>query len=212
MDNEKQNFSEDENGSALKFKPNGPVKKKIIAGIFDLVEIIVMSFAAVVLIFTFVFKVASVRGPSMNDTLIEGQKIITTAMFYTPQRGDVVIIDSDKFSEPIIKRVIAVGGDTVDIDFENWTTTVTTKDGEIITYKDEEYVKREYDAFGNLKDMSYANPSKYPLHVGDDEIFVMGDNRNHSTDSREKGTFKVNEVIGKAAFTIWPFDRFGFVE
>ncbi len=178
--------------------------KKAVSTLFEWVETVIFAFCFVVFVFTFMFKVVTVSGPSMNYTLYDGQKLIISSMFYTPERGDIVVIDTDKFDEPIIKRIIALEGDTVVIDFENWVTTVTTKEGEVIVYENEEYVNREENG-----SMGYSNPARYPLTVGEGEIFAMGDNRPHSTDSRSKGCFKESEIIGKAVFRIWPMEKVG---
>ena len=177
--------------------------KKGISSIFEWVETVIFAFCFVVFLFTFVFKIVTVSGPSMNYTLYNGQKLVISSMFYSPQRGDIVVVDTPKFNEPIIKRIIALEGDTVDIDFEKWIITVTTEEGEVIIYEDEEYVNRQS---GNMTDSSIL---KYPLKVNDGEIFVMGDNRCHSTDSRAKGCFKESEIIGKAIFRIWPMEKIG---
>lgn len=178
--------------------------KRSVGTLFEWLETVIFAFCFVAFVFTFMFKVVTVSGPSMNYTLYDGQKLIISSMFYTAQRGDIVVIDTDKFGEPIIKRIIALEGDTVVIDFENWVTTVTTKEGEVIEYKNEEYVNREEGGV-----MGYSDLSRYPLTVGEGEIFVMGDNRKHSTDSRSKGCFKESEIIGKAIFRLWPMEKIG---
>lgn len=202
-DEELEAREEEESVFANGFKPDG---KKLTNAVFEWIETVLVAFCAVALIFTFLCKVVTVEGPSMNYTLYEGQKLIISSVFYTPQRGDVVVIDTPKFSEPIIKRIIAVGGDTVDIDFDNWKTTVTTKDGEIIVYEDEEYVNFVYGT-----DMSASGYLSYPYTVPEGDVFVMGDNRTHSTDSREKGSFSADDILGKAVFRIWPFDKLGIL-
>ncbi len=177
--------------------------RKAVAGLFEWIETVILAFCFVVFIFTFMFKVVTVSGPSMNYTLFDGQKLIISSMFYTPERGDIVVIDSDKFDEPIIKRIIALEGDTVIIDFDNWITTVTTAEGEVIVYENEEYVNKDNGSMG------YAHTLEYPLTVGEGEIFAMGDNRAHSTDSRSRGCFKESKIIGKAVLRIWPMEKFG---
>ncbi len=178
--------------------------KKAVSTFFEWAETVIFAFCFVAFVFTFMFKVVTVSGPSMDYTLYNGQKLIISSMFYTPERGDIVVIDTDKFAEPIIKRIIALEGDTVEIDFENWVTTVTTKEGEVIIYENEEYVNREGDG-----PMGFEQSARYPLTVGEGEIFAMGDNRAHSTDSRSRGCFKESEIIGKAVFRLWPMEKIG---
>ncbi len=179
------------------------VKRSIVSAVFDWVETIAFAFCFVVLIFTFLFKVVTVKGPSMNYTLYEGQKLVISSLFYAPERGDIVVIDTPKFNEPIIKRIIALGGDTVDIDFENWIINVTTADGKKITYQNEKYVN--YISGSDMGDDILT----YPLKVEDGKVFAMGDNRLQSTDSRARGTFDESDIIGKAVFRLWPFDKIG---
>lgn len=178
--------------------------RKSVNFVFDWLETLFFAFCFVVIVFTFLFKVVTVKGPSMNYTLYENQRLAITSFLYTPKRGDIVVIDTPKFDEPIIKRVIAVGGDTVDIDFNNWIVTVTTKDGEIIKYENEPYVNYIEGA-----KMGDGNIQKYPLYVEEGKIFVMGDNRTQSTDSRAKGLFGEDEIIGKAVFRFYPFNKIG---
>lgn len=180
--------------------------KKTVSTVFEWLETVILAFCFVAFVFTFMFKVVTVSGPSMNYTLYDGQKLIISSMFYTPERGDIVVIDTEKFDEPIIKRIIALEGDTVEIDFDNWVTTVTTKEGKVIEYKNEPYVNTEEGG-----SMGYYDPARFPLTVGEGEIFVMGDNRRHSTDSRSRGCFRESEIIGKAIFRVWPMEKIGFL-
>ena len=84
--------------------------KKGISSLFEWVETVIFAFCFVVFLFTFVFKIVTVSGPSMNYTLYNGQKLVISSMFYSPQRGDIVVVDTPKFNEPIIKRIIALEG------------------------------------------------------------------------------------------------------
>lgn len=197
----------DNNSVTPKEVKNTPASfaKKTVATLFEWIETVILAFCFVVFIFTFIFKVVTVSGPSMNYTLYEGQKLIISSLFYTPKRGDIVVVDTEKFDEPIIKRIIALEGDTVMIDFDNWKTTVTTKEGKTIIYENEEYVNRDNGSMG------YSHSLKYPLTVGEGEIFVMGDNRAHSTDSRSRGCFKESEILGRAIFRLWPMDKIGIL-
>ncbi len=149
---------------------------------------------SIVLVFTFLIRMMGVKGPSMIPTLQDGDRllVLNSALVNEYRRGDVVIARKDTFSEdPIVKRVIAVGGQTVDIDF---SAGVVYVDGEAL---EENYVN----------DLTYTyEGTDFPLTVPEGSVFLMGDNRNMSTDSREPriGTVDERYLIGKAVFLIYP--------
>lgn len=179
------------------------------------VETIVFAFFAVILLFTFVVREAFVDGDSMNDTLSDGDKLIVSHLFYEPKAKDIVIINcrngytynenhelikNKGLEKAIVKRVIATGGQTVDINFELGTVTV---DGKIL---DEPYIKdlTKVDEHGH----------EFPVTVPQGYVFVMGDNRMNSTDSRSPsvGFVPEEEVLGKVVFRFMPLESFGKVE
>ena len=184
-----------------------PPKKKqsLVSAAFDYLEIFVYSAIAVILLFTFFTRLTSVVGPSMENTLIEGQKLLVTDIGYTPTPGDIIVYhELGDYNEPIVKRVIATEGQVVDIDFTTWTLTV---DGEVV---DEPYRK---------VDSSYllTSDQTYPITVPENCLFVMGDNRNHSSDSRstrmgQNGFIDVRQVLGKVVLRLSPADLFGPVD
>lgn len=176
--------------------------------IFEWLDVLATAVIAVVVIFSLIFRIATIEGPSMQNTLFTGDRVIISNLGYTPKRGDIVVVsrnvnnsaeDALTGKEPIIKRVIAVGGQTVDIDFERGVVSV---DGVEL---DEPYAKtpttREFDV-------------QFPLYVPEGYIFVLGDNRNNSTDSRdsrigEGGLIDTRYVLGHAVFRIFPFNSIG---
>ena len=182
--------------------------------IFDWLESILMAVIAIVLIFTFILRVNTVEGNSMDPTLQGGQKLIVTDLFYTPNYNDIVIIQAAKLDGgiPIVKRILGLPGDTINIDFENGVVYrngqylhIEIKDG--LIYEDghtiETYTTR------NLEMMSGQD-----YIVPEDSYFVLGDNRNNSKDSRlfsEIGFIPRNYIAGRAVFSIFPFDTFGAV-
>ena len=180
---------------ADKNKENGTPYEEFL----EWVETIIFAFFAVILIFTFLLRQANVDGESMVPTLQNGEKLIVHHLFYTPEKGDIVIVDSSNLGKPIVKRVIAEGGDTIDINFDTGAVTVN---GEVL---DEPYIndltKRDEDG------------QVYPLTIPDGYYFVMGDNRMNSFDSRSAavGLVPEDEIMGKVVFRIWPFDRIGTV-
>ena len=182
-------------------------KKSIEKQIIEWLEIFVFSVIAVVVLFTLVFRIATIDGPSMNDTLLHGQRIVISNLGYSAKQGDIVVIsrNTENSSEtqtenntPIIKRVIAVGGQTVDIDFETGTVYVDR------VPLDEPYVSSQT----NKRDV------EFPKYVPEGYVFVLGDNRAISLDSRsteigEDGLIDERYILGKALFRILPLSEAG---
>lgn len=162
---------------------------KLVAGLYEWLDNILFAVVFVIILLTFVFKTYTVEGTSMLPTYKTGDYVFALSLFYSPQQGDVVIIDSsNNLGKPLIKRVVATEGQTVVID-ANGTITV---DGLV-------YV---YDGAMNINNVR-GNMS-YPLVVPEGFIFVMGDNRGNSLDSRSStvGCIDARCVVGKAIYTI----------
>ena len=173
----------------------------MMAGVYDWIRCIIFAIAIVVIVLTFVFRLVDVEGTSMCDTLKTKDKVIVTNLLYTPRDNDIVVISHGaEYKKPIIKRVIATEGQTLELDYENEKIIV---DGIEI---DEPYVK-ESTFSGN-----YGNLTP-PEVIPEGKIFVLGDNRRISLDSRssEIGLIDVKDVIGKAQFIAFPFDHFGYL-
>lgn len=157
-------------------------------------QAVVTAVVGVVLLFTFGVRLLSVDGPSMQNTLYTGdQMLVLNAMFCDFKAGDVVVINdyNAELSDTLVKRIVAVGGQTVDIDF---AAGVVYVDGREL---DEPYIKEPtYSAEG----------LQFPITLAGDEVFVMGDNRNHSTDSRDTrlGPVNVGYLQGKALLLVKP--------
>lgn len=155
-----------------------------------------------VLVFTFFGRLTRVDGPSMDYTLQNNQLLLVWSLGYKPQQGDIVVLNKTTATHlggvAIVKRVIAVGGQTVDIDYSTGTVYV---DGEPL---DEPYIKEP------MVDI-YGSRGSTHIEVPEGSIFVMGDNRNDSDDSRDNllGTIDEDYVLGKAFFSIFPFSKFG---
>ena len=159
------------------------------------VQSLVGSVWVVVAIFTFVIRMMGVDGHSMLNTLQHGDRllVVNSMLYHDYKYGDIVILRKNGVfdDDPIVKRVIAVEGQTVDIDF-----------AEGIVYVDGEALEEDY-----IREPTYtAEGTEFPLTVPEGSIFVMGDNRNGSSDSRDYrlGTVDTRYVIGKAAFLIFP--------
>ena len=168
--------------------------------LFDWCEAMIFSLILVVVVFTFFFRLIAVDGTSMLPTLQDHDMMIVSGLGYTPERGDVIVVNKETFDlGPIVKRVIAVGGDTVDINFATGDVMVN---GEVLN---EPY----------LNEPTYtAEGTEFPLTVPEGQLFLMGDNRNGSSDSRDPRIGLVDEryVIGHVLGVIFPFSSFGAVE
>ena len=188
----KINGSQDD-GRSLKKERTG-----FIADLLDWLKTIAVTIAVVVLIFTFVAKTAIVHGRSMENTLFERDFLVLWSLFYSPKQGDIVAANCMGLNRPdgevIVKRVIAVGGQTVDIDFSTGTVYV---DGEVLN---EPYIKN-----ATIND---EGGFSYPVTVPEGSYFCMGDNRQHSTDSRDAnvGFIEREDILGKAVLRIYPFN------
>ena len=168
--------------------------------IWEWVESIAVSVATLILVFVVIFRIVGVSGPSMQTTLGDGDRLIITSLFYTPQRGDIVVINQpNELNEPIIKRIIALGGETVNINFD--TAEVTVNGVKL----NEPYIHTPTTSYEGIN---------FPLIVPEGKVFVMGDNRENSIDSRSTiiGLIDTRYILGKAIFRIFPFDRFGEIK
>lgn len=174
-------------------------KNGMLEMVFDVVSILATACIAVTLAFLFIFRTVGVNGGSMEPTLYTNDRIILTASYGEPKYGDIVVTcqpsKAPEVPDVLVKRVIATEGQTIDIDFEDGIVTV---DGVVL---DEPYIKNETR---DREDFSG------PVTVPEGYVFVMGDNRNNSTDSRDNrvGFIKEDYILGKALFRILPFGQF----
>ena len=171
-------------------------KKGPLADLFEWIQLLLPAMLVVVLLLTFVLRLIRVDGSSMMNTLFDGDQVFVTNLFYEPADGDIVVIShGQEYPKPIIKRVIATEGQTVKVDYENNRVLV---DGVVI---DEPYLHEamRYNAFDNDQEI--------PEVIPEGKVFVMGDNRNNSTDSRSShvGPLEYNKVVGHAMFVVFPF-------
>ena len=181
------------------------VPAKGIKTLYEWLEEIVIALTLVILEFTFLFRVVTVTGESMLPNFVEGQKLIVTNLGHSVEQGTVVVI-TNVLNEPIIKRVIATEGQTVDIDYE---TGVVYVDGEAV---DETQFGLENGI--TTRPYSTLEAMVFPQTVPEGCVFVLGDNRGVSKDSRytEVGMVDTRHILGEAVFTLYPFDRFGVIE
>lgn len=169
--------------------------------LFDFLEVFSICMACIILTFSFVARLTKVDGHSMDDTLNDGQYLVVSNMFYTPKVGDIVVLqntslDYTSLREPLVKRIIAIGGQTVDIALDG-TVTITEADGSSHVLE-QTFIKNEV-----------YNGAPTHCEVPEGYVFVMGDNRNGSTDSRDYRVGIVDErcVFGHALFRILPFNE-----
>lgn len=161
--------------------------------VYDWLDSLIYAVLLILVIFTFFFRVVGVNGDSMNPTLQSGDWLTVSAITDEVETGDIVVITQpNSLNEPLIKRVIAKGGDTVNIDFIEGTVTVN---GKILH---EPYIAEKTEISGDYV---------YPLEIPEGYIFVMGDNRNDSLDSRFRTIGLIDEryVLGVAETRIYPF-------
>lgn len=165
--------------------------------IYEWIQCLVFALIFCVVMFVFLFRLVDVVGDSMNPTLEDGDKMVVSDLFYKPKQGDIIIFRKDEYkSEALVKRVIATEGQTVEIDFTKGRVYV---DGELL---DEPYI---------------AEPTKNQIDftgtqiVPEGCVFVMGDNRNESADSRDSRIGMVDErlIIGKVLLTVYPLNHMG---
>ncbi len=164
-------------------------------------QALVAALVLLILLFTFVGRIIGVSGSSMVPTLHNGDMLLLQSIGYTPRQGDVVVLtkEFDAADGPIVKRVIATGGQHVVIDYNAGTVTV---DGVVL---DEPYI--------NEPMVRPMGDTLTDVLVPEGSIFVMGDNRNHSSDSRDVtlGTVDERYVLGRAIWVLLPFQDFGAI-
>ena len=182
-------------------------KRTAIQSVFEWIETFCLALMGVVILFTFFCRFVTVQGPSMMNTLQDGDRLIISNLLYSPKAGDIVVIQDSKekdFRGPIIKRVIATEGETVRISYssQSMTVTVTDKDGNTETLV-EDYI---------LYTVPRYLPDTYTVPEG--KIFVLGDNRSMSKDSRDPdiGFVDEREILGKVLFRISPLSKIGTVK
>jgi signal peptidase I len=172
----------------------------IVKELYEWASALVFSIVFLVILFTFFFRIIGVDGASMEPTLYNNDKVIVTNLLYTPRQGDIVVFRKESFlDEPIVKRVIATEGQTVDI---NFITHEVRVDGVLL---DEPYVKAPTTRPGDVE---------FPVVVPEGYVFVLGDNRNNSADSRfsSVGMIDVRYILGHVIYRLYPFDKIGKVK
>jgi signal peptidase I len=181
-----------------------PESRTLSETVFEWLEIFIISVAAVFVLFSFVARIAVVDGNSMYPTLSHNDKLLVRQIFYTPKQGDIIVCQSENYGldKPLVKRIIATEGQKVRLDRETWTIYVNgfPLDESYIVKGDGPMVYWEYETD--------------EIVVPKGHVFVMGDNRNNSLDSRFYGVGMIDEryIIGQVIYRFLPFNTLGPVK
>ena len=178
-------------------EPYNPDKPRRIDTRFDFVELFVFTLALVLFVTSFIIRHSVVVGVSMENTLYEGERLLISDLFYTPDYDDIIVFEDFSTNEKgaIVKRIIGLPGDTIEI-----------KDGYI--YRNGEMLLEKYVL---IDDEDYEYEDMPSVTVPEGQLFVLGDHRNKSDDSRRFGTIDEDSVLGRVLLRFYPFSRFGTV-
>ncbi len=179
---------------------DGEEKTDVSRELFDWAQSLVTALLILSIMFAFFVRLVGVSGGSMEPTLLHNEFLIVSDLFYEPKAGDIVVMTKKTFMEDsFVKRIIATEGQTVYVDYDNGVVYV---DGVKL---DEPYTKTPTTRRGDVE---------FPVTVPEGHVFVMGDNRNGSTDSRVSMCGMVDErmILGRVLFRVFPFTRFGVVK
>lgn len=193
------------NGSSKALKETRTVWTEV----FEWIDCAVLTVMALLLVFTFVFRQVKIDGDSMNSTLFHNERVIVSNLFYTPENGDIVVISSEIYDNvPIIKRVIATEGQWIKIA----EGKVYVGDSEDDLHElNEPYIGGQHTA--DIVSNNFYGHYEYPLQVPANKVFLLGDNRGVSLDSRTEtiGLVDERQILGKAIYRIYPLDKIGSI-
>lgn len=201
--------------SAEAFKDKNDKKRRAASEVLDWFDTVITSIVAIIVIFALVTRLSTVDGGSMKPTLHDMERLLITDFMYTPERNDIVVVwteglfneRTDEWGKAIVKRVIGVPGDTISLDT---STGSVYRNGEKLPQEIKDGILYEDGhPINDYTTVSWDMSSEITVPEG--YVFVMGDNRNDSIDSRDSrvGLVNVNNIIGKAYLRVAPFDKFG---
>ena len=187
-------------GNKKKTEDELPKELRARKEIYDWIQCLITALIICVVLFVFFIRVIDVSGTSMNPTLNNGDKMLVSNLFYKPKQGDVVVFKKDSYDpdKALVKRVIATEGQEVNINFDKG-----------IVYVDGKPLEEDYIAEFTHTKIDFIGPKVVP----DGCVFVMGDNRNMSTDSRNAdiGMVDTRLILGRAYAVIFPINEIGWI-
>ncbi|MBQ7896412.1 MAG: signal peptidase I [Oscillospiraceae bacterium] len=176
------------------------VEQRFRLEVYEWIHCLIIALVVCVVTFVFFVRIIDVSGASMNPTLNNGDKMLVSNLFYKPKAGDIVVFKKDSYdpNKALVKRVIATEGQEINMDFSRG-----------IVYVDGVPIEEDYIAELTTTKLDFIGPKTVP----DNCVFVMGDNRNKSTDSRNSDIGMVDErlIIGKVYWVLFPLSEFGWV-
>ena len=206
---------------------------KTVSFLYELTELFAISFAVVIVVLCLFVRHSPVSGNSMLPTIENGDTLLVNNIAYTPKQGDVVIVQSlHNLEKPLVKRVIAVGGDTISINFTRWLIEVNGVvyeqrldadgnpaqiGGEYVLYKEGEPMLPPLSSDTSLLRIGFKydpETDTYSATVPEGCLFILGDNRTDSKDSRDPTVGFVDErlVVGESSLRLTPFEKFGSLD
>ncbi len=199
-----------ETGEPMRSSKDSNPKKSLLASLFDIVEVFAYAVALMVIVFLFIIKFVTVDGTSMLNTLQHEDRLVVYSLFYTPETNDVIVINYEDRDELLVKRIIGVGGDVVKINFDTWDVWVNDELIDQSYLKSNPAYKKVPMSKGNMADIDENNCTVFTVEEG--KVFVMGDNRNGSLDSRSIGQLDEDEILGKVVLRVYPFESMGKIQ
>ena len=177
-----------------------PPEQQLRLDLYDWIQSLMVALVICIALFIFVVRVIDVSGSSMFPTLKDGDKMIVSNLFYKPKYGDVIVFKTDRYdpNKALVKRVIATEGQEISLDFERG-----------VVYIDGSPIEEDYIAELTKTKLDFIGPQTVPEGC----VFVMGDNRNASTDSRKKEIGMVDRrmILGRAYYVIFPISEMGWI-
>ena len=189
------------NGKVQETEEQLPPDQQARLDLYDWIQSLMVALVICVSLFIFAVRVIDVSGSSMVPTLRDGDKMIVSDLFYKPKYGDIVVFKTDQYDpdRALVKRVIATEGQEISLDFDRG-----------VVYINGSPIEEDYIAELTTTKLDFIGPQTVPEGC----VFVMGDNRNASTDSRKKEIGMVDErmILGRAYYVVFPLSEMGRIQ